>query len=106
VTDARREGASDEELAAIRQWLAPASAPFEVWPENAPAVAAFLSACSQWRVATLSNMERARIVYLGLDYAGARIAIEAAGIAITPQLWADLCVMEAAACAALNGDAR
>jgi hypothetical protein len=106
VRDARREGASEEQLAAIRQWLSASQAPFEVWPENAEAVAAFLSACSQWRVATMSSMAGSRIVYLGLDYTGARAGIEAAGIAITPQLWADVCVMEAAARAALNGDAE
>lgn len=43
------------------------------------------------------------LVFLGLDYAGARIGIEAAGIAITPELWAGLRIMERAAARALNG---
>jgi hypothetical protein len=75
-----------------------------VWPENVEALAAFLAASTQWRVASLSTMTRARLVYLGLDYAGARAGIEAAGITLTPSLWADVCIMEEAARAALNED--
>lgn len=54
----------------------------------------------------MSSMAGSRVVYLGLDYTGARAGIEASGIAITPALWADVCIMEAAARAALNGSAE
>lgn len=39
----------------------------------------------------------------GLDYQGARAGLELAGIAVTPALWGELRVIEAAAVAALNG---
>lgn len=44
--------------------------------------------------------------YTGLDYAGARAGIEAAGITITPEIWGGVRVMEGAAVAALNGVRR
>lgn len=43
-----------------------------------------------------------RLVYLGLDYAGARAGLDAAGIDITPDLWAGLQTMEVAAIEELN----
>lgn len=42
---------------------------FKVWDMNWPAVAAFLALQTQWRVASLSTYERARLVPTGLDYA-------------------------------------
>lgn len=69
-----------------------------MWPENAPAVEAFLAAATQWRV--VAGPERLRVV--GLDYAGARAGWDLAGIAMTPALFADVRIMEAAAIAALN----
>lgn len=41
--------------------------------------------------------------FLGLDYAGARAGLECAGHAITPDLWADILIMEKAATRAANG---
>lgn len=86
---------------AIRQRLAagdPGSGDHGVWPENAPAVEAFLAVATQWRV--VAGPERLRVV--GLDYAGARAGWDLAGIAMTPALFADVRIMEAAAIAALN----
>nr|WP_255417512.1 DUF1799 domain-containing protein [Maritimibacter sp. 55A14] len=70
-----------------------------VWPENVTPVCAFLVSTTQWRTAQLEG----RIVCLGLDYAGVRAGLEGAGVEITPELWGDLQVMEAAAVAALRG---
>jgi len=75
---------------------------FGVWPENRDTVVAFAAITTQWRVVALSTMERARIHYVGLDYAGARAGLEAEGIAVTPELWAGIRTMEAAARALLN----
>lgn len=78
-----------------------------VWPQNVTIVLAFLAASSQWRIAGLGGgFVPARVYFVGLDYAGARVAIEAVGIAITPTLWVGMQVMEAAARDALNGDRR
>lgn len=68
-----------------------------VWPENWPIVKAFFAVATQWRVAGGMGL-----VVLGLDYAGVRAGLDAAGIAVTPDLWAGLRIMEAEACAALN----
>lgn len=74
-----------------------------VWAENAAAVSAFIAASSQWRVASIGGgFVPAALIYIGLDYAGVRIGIEAAGITITPDMWSRVRIMEAAACAALN----
>lgn len=73
-----------------------------VWAQNVPALTAFLVASTQWRVVAGA----ADLFVLGLDYAGARAGIEGAGIEITPQLWGDLQVIEAAALAELNRQRR
>lgn len=78
-----------------------------VWAENWPTVEAFLAVSSQWRVVAIGGgMAPAMPVYIGLDYAAARVGLDAAGIAVTPELWTGLRVMEAAACSALNEEKR
>ncbi|MBI1201495.1 MAG: hypothetical protein GC182_03185 [Rhodopseudomonas sp.] len=63
-----------------------------------------MAAETQWRVASIAGgMMPGRLIYLGLDYAGARAGIEAAGIELTPDIWSGVRVMEAAAREALNG---
>lgn len=75
-----------------------------VWLENVAAVAAFLAVASQWRTAWVFGQDGARMHFVGLDYAGARAGLEAAGIALTPDLWAGVRVMEEAARQAMNGE--
>jgi hypothetical protein len=95
----------EEEISAIRQALeGPIGGDHEVWPENAEIVEAFLSAASQWRTTPIGGgLAPVGTLWIGLDYAGARVGIEQAGIAITPELWAGVRVMEAAARNVLNG---
>lgn len=74
-----------------------------VWPENVEAVTAFYAVTSQWRVVSMSGgFAPGRLVTIGLDYAGVRAGLDAEQIAVTPDLWRDLRIMEDAACAALN----
>ena len=40
----------------------------------------------------------------GLDYAGARAGLDAAGFTVTPALWADIMMIEAGALSAKNKD--
>lgn len=89
---------------AIREQLTGTSSGIvEVAAENAATVSAFLAAQTQWRTVTVGGgMGPSRVIYLGLDYAAVRVGIEAAGIAITPELWMGLQVMEAEATTALN----
>jgi hypothetical protein len=75
-----------------------------VWPEHVAIVTAFLACATQWRVVTVGGgFAPSRLLWLGLDYAGARIGMEAAGMAITPSLWSGVRLMEAEARDALNG---
>jgi len=73
-----------------------------LWPEHVPVVEAFLACETQWRVASVSNGFGARMVYVGLDYAACRVALELAGIVVTPDLWSGLQQLELMAIAVLN----
>ncbi|MGZ9811288.1 DUF1799 domain-containing protein [Pseudoroseicyclus sp. H15] len=73
-----------------------------VWPENAEAVSAFLRVCNQWRVTEGMGGR----LWIGLDYAAARDGLDAAAIAVTPDLWAALQLVEAGATRALNEGAE
>lgn len=65
-------------------------------PRNWPSLLAFLVCQTQWRVvATMSGL-----IWLGLDYAAARGALDEAGLPIARM--ADLRVIEAAALPILN----
>ena len=78
-----------------------------MWRQNVPIVRAFLAAASQWRAMPVGGgMVALTFFYTGLDYAGARAGIEAAGITITPEIWNGVRIMEGAALAALNGVRR
>lgn len=92
-------GMPEEMIEEVRRQLAPPSDSGAVWRRNAPAVAAFLSITTQWRVS--AGMKG--LFYLGLDYDGARAGLELAGMEVTPALWADVRLMERAARDALNG---
>ena len=61
---------------------------------------AFCAIFSQWRIVALAS---GRMFYSGLDYAGTRAGLEEAGIAVTPQLWAGIRIMEIEAKRVLNG---
>jgi hypothetical protein len=69
--------------------LGPKEIGFEVWPENWPAVQAFLTVQTQWA----SSMSGAT----GLDYTRVHAGLEMAGIECTPKLFAELRLMEGAA---------
>lgn len=71
-----------------------------LWAEHRAAFAAFLAVSTQWRVVA----GRAGLIFTGLDYAGADAGLTRAGIEVTPQIWADLRVIETGALAALNED--
>lgn len=74
-----------------------------IWPENSDTVAAFLAVSTQWRVVAIGGgFSAPALIYIGLDYAAVRVALDAEAIPVTPVLWRGLRVMESAACAALN----
>ena len=99
VQDARRFGMPEEAIAALREMLAAIEeGDGALWRENVPVVEAFLCASTQWRTQVLGR----RLLYLGLDYEGARAGMEAAGMTITPDLWMGVQAMEAEACSTLN----
>lgn len=66
-----------------------------IWPEHVEIVRAFLTVCTQWRtVSAGGGMAPMMPLWIGLDYAAARVGLDAEGIAITPELWRGLRVME------------
>lgn len=71
-----------------------------LWAEHLPAYAAFIAVSTQWRVVAGS----AGLIFLGLDYAAVDVGLVRAGIATTPDLWANLRGIENGAVAALNED--
>ncbi|SMH42505.1 DUF1799 domain-containing protein [Mesorhizobium australicum] len=107
MLDARRWKLPAEEIAALRLHLAGRrEGEFAgVWPDNVGAVTAFLLAASQWRTSIRMDERRLRTVFVGLDYSGAKVAIDAAGIVLSGPTFAGLQVMEMAARDALNGEA-
>lgn len=103
-----RLGAANEEIEAVAMMLErQAGGEFNgVWPSHAAAFRAFLAVASQWRTALMTSAEGFRTRVVGLDYGGAKVALDALGIAVTPALWSAVQVMEQAAAAALNGEGQ
>jgi Phage related hypothetical protein (DUF1799) len=71
-----------------------------VWPENVPAVLAFLQGCTQWRVVPVGM---GGMLVTGLDYGALRVGLDAAEVRVTPELWGDIRIIESGAMAAMNG---
>lgn len=72
-----------------------------VWPDHAAAVEAFLAVETQWRWV---GGGMGGLMAIGLDYAGVQAGLALAGVEMTPDLWAQVRLIEAGAAAALNGD--
>lgn len=99
------QGREDDALADARFWRVDLSeeelygATQAVWAENADAVIAFLKVQTQWRVCALVN---GKVIRTGLDYQGVQAGLQAAGIQLTPALWADFQMIEMGAMAETN----
>lgn len=100
LADAVRFGIDDDVHAALRARLEDGHE--GVWSRNAAAVVAFLTIQTQWRILAGAG----GVAWLGLDYAAARVGLEAGGIEVTPALWGDLRVIEAAVVSRMNGGVR
>lgn len=74
---------------------------FEIWEEHLPALEAFLAVDGQWR-SIPRGMGGVR--WIGLDYSAVEAGLKFAGIAMTPETWADFQLIEAGARDELNGD--
>ncbi len=81
--DLRAFGAAQEQ---IEHALGPPETDFAVWPENWDAVQAFLAVQTQWATGFSGPT--------GLDYSRVRAGWELAGIAVTPELFHQLRIME------------
>lgn len=104
LADALRWGFDAEAIAALRDQLGDTVRSVSVWLTNVPVVEAFLVVSTQWRTALVPTEAGLVLRHVGLDYAGARAALSAMRIRVTPHLWNGLAVMELAAKAALNGE--
>lgn len=71
-----------------------------IWPENLPAVLAYLRVHTQWRVV---GTAAGPLHAVGLDYPAVKIGLKLAGIKVTKDLWQDLQMVEIGARAAMNG---
>lgn len=72
-----------------------------VWSDNVEATLAFLSVQTQWRWRP-HGLDAGQIA--GLDYCGVRTGLDAAGFTVSPELWADILMIEAGALDAKNKD--
>jgi len=88
-----------QSIAALRADLGEAEG---LWPEHVEILAAFYACDTQWRVASVSDGLKTRVIWLGLDYTASRVALELSGFELTPELWDGLREMERLAAAALN----
>ncbi|MBF0165192.1 MAG: DUF1799 domain-containing protein [Magnetococcales bacterium] len=64
---------------------------FAVWQENADPARLFFACATQWRLAGMDGIPT------GLDYAGVEAAARMSGVALTPELFAGVRIMESAA---------
>ncbi len=62
-----------------------------IWAENVEAVRAFLCIASQFRVVAPGDGSIRRT---GLDYQGAKAGLRLARVKMTPELWADIQIIE------------
>nr|WP_275897797.1 DUF1799 domain-containing protein [Pseudotabrizicola algicola] len=70
-----------------------------IWQEHLPALLAFLAVSGQWRTRPHGMGD---IRWIGLDYGAVRDGLDLAGITVTPDVWADLRLIEAGALDELN----
>lgn len=85
--------------------LPPAEEPDDhgIWEWHVPAWNAWCVISGQWRCVSVATMERAKLIWLGIDYAAAAAGLALAGVQITPEIWADVRQIEAGAVKELNG---
>lgn len=72
-----------------------------VWPEHVEALETFLLLSDLWR---LNPRDNANHVFLGLDRVQAEAELRLCGIAVTPERWSEIRLIELGATGALNGD--
>lgn len=96
--DAARMGVSEGQIMRIAETMR-GEETGRCWPRHRRVLDRFLAVSSQWRTAS-GGMGAP--VYLGLDYASAKAALDGLGHDMTPDDWHGLQVMEAAAASAIN----
>lgn len=68
---------------------------FELWDINAKAMTVFLGCATQWRVVALSTTSSARLIRLGLDYAGVQVVMAKLGMKDRKgRIFADIQILE------------
>lgn len=74
-----------------------------LWPWHLPALEAWLRVAGQLKAVVVGGgLARSRLLWLGLDAAGARAALEMAGTPLVPGLWDELQAIAAGAAEELN----
>lgn len=63
---------------------------------------AWCAISGQWKTVALSGNWGAKIIWLGIDYAAAKAALDLAAITVTPDVWNDVRTIEEGAIEELN----
>jgi hypothetical protein len=97
LEDMRRFGFDETEIAKARAELSPQVVDpiFQIHPDNVAAVKMLIAASTQWRTVPLSTMQKAIFVRTGLDYAAVEVTGRMTGLALTPDDFGRLRVLEA-----------
>lgn len=77
-----------------------------LWEAHLPAWQAWCAISGQWRTVVLTSEAGAKVIWLGIDYAAARAGLDLAGIAVTPDCWSEVRVIEEGAIEELNRSGR
>ncbi len=72
-----------------------------IWEDNVAALEGFLAVCTQWRYLALAD---GSVLRTGLDYTAVRAGFDLAGVAMTPELWTHIQLIEFGAKEASNED--
>ncbi|GLS86683.1 hypothetical protein GCM10010873_16570 [Cypionkella aquatica] len=73
-----------------------------LWEDHLAGWNAWCAVSGQWRTAPLSGNWGGKVIWIGLDYASARAALDLAGLTVTPEAWADVRAIESGAIEELN----
>lgn len=73
-----------------------------LWEDHLPGWNAWCEVSGQWRTASVSGAMGGKVIWIGLDYAAARAALDLAGLTVTPEIWADVRAIEGGAIEELN----
>lgn len=70
--------------------------------DHLPAWEAWCVVSGQWRTVSLSTLGSAKLIWLGLDAAAAKAALDLEHLDVTPEVWRQVRIIESGAIEELN----